>query len=134
MSTFIHWAPRILSLAFVGFLSLFALDVFTSPFEWTMLLGFVIHLLPSFALLAIVLVAWRYPVVGAVAFVGFALGYIWLAGLGRPWSWYAGISGPSLIVGILYLLDWLRRKKNQPYDHLHQGNQRSEDTPDPEAR
>lgn len=111
MKKAIHWAPRILSLAFVAFLSIFALDVFTGPFEWMMIVGFLVHLLPSFALLALVLLAWRYPLVGAIAFIGFALGYVLLAGLDRPWSWYAFISGPALIVGVLYLTDWLRLRK-----------------------
>lgn len=111
MTTFLHWAPRSLSLAFVAFLSIFALDVFTGPFEWMMLVGFAIHLIPSFALLALTAVAWRFPLVGTVAFIGFAVFYVWMVGFDRPWSWYAGISLPSLVVGLLYLADWWRSRK-----------------------
>lgn len=111
MQNVIHWSPRILSIAFVAFISIFALDVFTSPFEWMMIVGFLVHLLPSFALLALTAIAWRHPLVGAIAFVGFALGYVLMVGFDRPWSWYAFISLPSLIVGLLYAADWLRTRK-----------------------
>lgn len=113
MNTFIYWSPRILSLLFVGFLSLFALDVFDGPMTGAMILGFLIHLLPSFALLALTFVAWRYPLVGAIVFIGFAVGYIWLVGFDRSWTWYAAISGPALIVGVLYSLNWMRTRNNK---------------------
>ncbi len=114
----LHWTPRILSLLFVAFLSLFALDVFTRPFEPMMLVGFLVHLLPSFALFALAIVAWRFPLVGAIAFIGFALAYIWLVGFDQPWSWYALISGPSLIIGALYLADWFMHRRGSTEKRL----------------
>ena len=105
-----HWTPRVLSLLFVGFLSIFALDVFTGPFEPIMIAWFLIHLLPSFALLALTFIAWRHPLVGTFAYIGFAFLYVLLVGLDRPWSWYALISGPSFIIGILYLADWFTHR------------------------
>lgn len=111
MDRFLHYAPRLLSLVFVAFLSVFALDVFEGQFNALMIVGFLIHLLPSFALLALTIIAWRYPVAGAGAFIGFALAYVMLAGFDRPWSWYAAISLPSLLVGVLYLADWLYSRK-----------------------
>lgn len=110
MDSILHLAPRTLSLAFIAFLSIFALDVFEGSFEMMMLVGFLIHLLPSFVLLALTLVAWRYPLVGVLAFIGFALGYVFLVGPNRPWSWYAVISLPSFVVGILYFVDWWRKR------------------------
>lgn len=100
------WAPRVLALTFVAFLSLFAFDVFEGPFHAMMIVGFLIHLLPSLALLALAIVAWRFPIVGAIAFIGFALLYIFLAGFDKPWSWYTLVSGPAMIIGILYVIDW----------------------------
>ncbi|MFA5155314.1 MAG: hypothetical protein WC453_02670 [Patescibacteria group bacterium] len=106
----IYWLPRILSLGFVLFLSLFALDVFTEYSGWSAVLPFLIHLIPMLILLAAVLVAWKYDLVGAVIFFGFAVFYIVMVGWGRPWSWYAAISLPSAIVGLLYLLSWRYKK------------------------
>jgi len=109
----IRWLPRILSIAFVLFLSLFALDVFGEYSGWQAVLGFLIHLLPSFVLLAVILIAWKYDLVGAIAFLASAAFYVFMVGLDRPWSWYAGISGPAAVVGILFLLSWLQKRKNK---------------------
>ena len=107
-----YWLPRVLGLLFVLFLSLFAFDVFQGYNGWVALLAFFIHLLPAFVLLIIVLIAWRYDLVGAIAFLCFALAYIFLVGLNRPWSWYAGISGPAAVIGILFFLNWLKNKRD----------------------
>lgn len=111
------WAPRILALTFVVFLSLFAFDVFEGPFKVMMIVGFLIHLLPSFVLLALTIVAWRFPVAGSIAFIGFALLYILLAGFDKPWSWYALVSGPAIIIGILYFIDWLDSRTKRTIMH-----------------
>ena len=111
MEKFLYLSPRILSLLFVGFLSLFALDVFNEYQGWELVIAFFIHLIPSLVLLIGVIIAWRYSIVGTVIFFGFTAWYLWEAGFDRPWSWYAVIVGPALIVGCLYLADWLVRKK-----------------------
>lgn len=107
----IYWLPRILSIVFVLFLSLFALDAFEGSSGWQTVLGFLIHLLPSFILLAVILIAWKHDLVGAIAFLASAVLYVFTVGFDRPWSWYACISGPAAIVGILYLLNWLKKRK-----------------------
>lgn len=108
-SKFIFWSPRILSLALVAFISLFAFDVFDGPFSWWMILAFFIHLLPSFILLAFVVVAWRCEVVGAVGFLLFALWYCWQAK--EMWVWSLIIAGPSLVIAYLYYKNWVIKGK-----------------------
>lgn len=110
---FLHWAPRILSLLFVAFLSLFALDVFDMYSGWSAILPLLIHLVPSIILLIVVLVAWKRDMVGAVFFLGFALFYIGKAGLYRNWSWYLLIPGPAVLVGALFLVNWFLKRKNR---------------------
>ncbi|MDD2913271.1 MAG: hypothetical protein PHS29_01345, partial [Candidatus Pacebacteria bacterium] len=102
----IHWLPRILSIGFVLFLSLFALDVFSEYSGWNVALPLLMHLIPSFVLLGIILVAWKYDLVGAIVFLGFAIFYVFAAGFDRPWSWYVCISCPAAIVGILFFINW----------------------------
>jgi hypothetical protein len=108
----IYWLPRVLGLVFVLFLSLFAFDVFQEYSGGVALLAFFIHLLPAFILLAVVLIAWKHELFGAIAFLGLALAYVLLAGFGRPWSWYAGISGPAVVIGLLFFLNWRQNKRN----------------------
>jgi hypothetical protein len=66
----IHWAPRIAAILIILFISLFSLDVFemeASPLE--LLGGFLIHNIPSIAMLALLAFAWKRPAVGFVAFL-----------------------------------------------------------------
>lgn len=109
----LRWTPRILSLLFVGFISLFALDVFGEYRGWELILALFMHLLPSFVLLVAIALAWKYDILGAIVFCGFAVLYIIWAGLDRPWTWYALISGPATLVGILYFVNWLRLKRRK---------------------
>lgn len=109
----ISWFPRILSLAFVLFLSLFALDVFGEYTGWELVIALFMHLLPTFVLLGVVIISWKYDLVGAIVFFAFAFFYIVAAGLGRPWSWYAFISGPAFIVAILFFVSWLQKRKDR---------------------
>jgi len=109
----IYWAPRIMGLVFVLFLSLFALDIFGEYKGLESVLPFAVHLIPALVLLAAVIISWKRDLVGAVIFIGFAIFYVFSAGLGRPWSWYATIALPSMITGILFFANWLRNRKKR---------------------
>ena len=70
LARIIHWAPRIAAILIIFFISLFSLDVFSMdapPLE--LLGGFLIHNIPSIALLALLVIAWKRPAVGFVAFL-----------------------------------------------------------------
>jgi len=45
-----------------------------------------------------------------IIFLGLAVFYVLAIGFNRPWSWYAGISGPAVLVGILFLLSWFKKR------------------------
>jgi len=107
----IYWLPRILSIGFVLFISLFALDVFSEHSGWSVIPALFMHLLPSFVLLGIIIVVWKHDLMGAAIFLILAVFYIWMVGFDRPWSWYAFISGPAAIVGILYFISWFQKRK-----------------------
>jgi hypothetical protein len=109
----IHWIPRVLSIVFVLFLSMFALDVFNEYQGWQLILALFMHLLPALALLLVTVIAWKYDLVGTIFFFGFAVWYIWMAGFDKPWTWYAVIASPAVIVGLLYLASWRQKRKNK---------------------
>lgn len=109
----IYWLPRILSLCFVVFVSLFALDAFSGPDLAENIAGFLIHLIPSVIILLLVIIAWKYDLVGAIVFFGLAILYVFMVGFDRHWSWYLGISGPAVLVGALYLASWIQGRKKR---------------------
>ena len=115
-SKIIYWVPMVLSIIFVLFLSMLAFDVFGEYSGWMVVLAFLIHMIPSFVLLALVILAWKYDLVGAIAFFGFAVWYVAMMGFGYYWTMYAGIAGPAIVVGAFFLLSWFQKRaqlKNQ---------------------
>jgi len=109
----LFWAPRVLSVLFIGFLSLFALDVFGEGFGfWRTLAALAVHLIPSLVLIAALVVAWRWEWVGAAIYGAAGMLYILnLVGRPRPplavkLQWMAVIAGPALAIAALFLANW----------------------------
>lgn len=106
----LFWTPRVLCILFALFLSLFALDVF-DPDEsfWNAIPAFLIHLIPVYIILIVLAVAWRWEWVGAIVFTALAMFYVvWFWGRFH-WIAYALISGPLVLLGVLFLLNWIYR-------------------------
>ena len=108
----LFWAPRILGILFALFVSIFALDVFGEGYGfWGTVVAFLIHLIPVYVLLIALAVGWRWEWAGALLFAGFSVWYLvtsWssaplVANLMSSWP----IALPSLVVGLLFLLNWL---------------------------
>lgn len=108
----VYWAPRILTILFAGFISLFALDVFgTGAGFWETLGGFAIHLIPTALIIVALVLAWRWEWLGAVLFAALGIAYMVMTGLREHWSAYLIICGSLFVTAALWLLAWLRRKK-----------------------
>ena len=57
----LFWTPRVLTIAFILFLGLFALDVFGEGYGfWGTLVALLMHLIPNFVVLAVLIIAWRW--------------------------------------------------------------------------
>lgn len=111
----LYWSPRILSILFVVFLCLFSFDGFSEFNSWQTILAVVTHLLIPVIVLSGAIIAWKKDLVGTVIFFFFTIYYIYMVGLDRHWSWYVSISGPALLVSVLYLLNWFKNKKQNNY-------------------
>ena len=96
LSKVLYWLPRVLSILFIAFVSIFALDVFGQP-QW--FLSLVMHLIPSFILIILTVVAWKFKMIGGIIFV--AAGFIFLIS-SRFESLI--VSLPVIIIGVLFLL------------------------------
>ena len=65
-----HWLPRVICILAILFVSMFATDVFAPGLTiWQQLRDFLIHLIPSFILLAVLIVAWKWELTGGIIFV-----------------------------------------------------------------
>ena len=109
----LYWAPRAMCILFIGFVSLFALDVFNEGLGfWRTILALFMHLVPSLAMLLLLAIAWRWEWVGAIAFTGFAVffGRIVRAG----WAGKAMFVLPCLLTAALFLVNWISRRNLRP--------------------
>jgi len=105
----IVWTPRILTLLFAAFLSLFALDVFQEgETPGRILLGLAIHLIPVYLVLGVLGLAWRWDWIGAAFFPLLGIWYLIMAWGDVDWRAFLLISGPLFLLGALYLLAWLK--------------------------
>lgn len=66
-----RWTPRVLSILLVLFISLFALDVFAEK-DW--LVALLIHLIPSYVLILLAIIAWKNALIGSVLYGAIAIG------------------------------------------------------------
>lgn len=112
----IYWTPRILSIIFVLFLALMSLDVFSPELSfWQTLSALFIHNIPALVLLIVLLISWKYEIVGGITFILAGLLYI-IVLMSKPFEWYMlswsiQISGIAFFIGILFLIGWFKKKK-----------------------
>jgi hypothetical protein len=120
--TALFWAPRVLSIAFLAFLSLFALDVFDGRLGfWQTVLAFFIHLIPVFVLAAILILAWRWEWIGAALYAAAGLLYVFMVVTGShsltlsvKVNRILVIAGPAFVIAGLFLANWLKRGELRP--------------------
>ncbi len=112
---FIYWPPRILSILFILFLSLFSLDVIEPGLSLRQIItGLFMHNIPSLVLLIIIIISWKYEIVGGITFILAGLSYIVMIILGgTPWyltiSYGMIIAGPTFVIGGLFLVGWFKK-------------------------
>lgn len=121
VNKYLFWGPRILGIIVILFLSLFSLDVFdgNSGF-WGIIGALFMHNLPSLILLVVLIISWNYEIVGAVVFIfaGCLYTFIVLTSIALTFPhpyymlfWPVPIAGPAIIVGILFWINWIKKKK-----------------------
>jgi hypothetical protein len=117
-----HWLPRILCILAILFISLFAADAFEPGLTiWQQLLGFFIHLIPSFILLFILIIAWKWENIGGIIFIILGAGlspYIYQRNYynNHSISMSLGIlliiTFPFILVGFLFIISHIIKRKN----------------------
>jgi hypothetical protein len=121
----LFWAPRVLSIAFVAFLSLFAMDVLEEHLGfWMTIEALTMHLIPCIVLVAVLILAWRREWIGAVLYaIAGAVYAIWAVSGPRAVPlvtrlvWILVIAGPAFLIAFLFLLNW--RKHEELHTLLH---------------
>ena len=119
VNKFIYWIPRILAIIFIIFLVTMSLDVITEEATiWEIILGMLIHNIPTLILLSVLIISWKYEIVGGIVFNLAGLFYIVMLifkfnGVTLVDILINGsiISGSAFLIGILFLINWFKKKK-----------------------
>lgn len=118
----LFWTPRILCILAIMYISLFALDAFgPGRTLGQQLLAFLIHLIPSFILLAILLLAWKWEKTGGIIFIligaimsplVFIHNYRMNESVGMSLGIIAMLTLPFIVVGVLFVLSYRNARRN----------------------
>ena len=101
----LYWFPRILAILSILFLLLFSFDSFGGDVPpGKQILGFLMHNIPVFGLIIILVIAWKYEVIGGALFIiaFIALGIFFKSTSGNPASLI--IIAPLLLAGAMFIL------------------------------
>ena len=112
--------PRLLSICAIAFVSLFALDSFEHGSISEQLIAFLMHMIPSFILMIILAIAWKWELIGGVIYIllGIALSpFIFMHNYRMNHSiWIsleviALITFPFILAGILFVWSHYQKRK-----------------------
>ena len=119
----LHLAPRIICIVAILFISMFALDAFQDGLTvWQQIGAFLMHLIPSFVLTALLLIAWKWELIGGVIFTLIGLVFtpivythnfnmnhsVWMS-----LSIVMFITLPFVIVGVLFIINHYKKRQTQ---------------------
>lgn len=119
---------RVLCIAAIAFISLFALDSFeTGRTFWQNMGAFVIHLIPTFILLILLVIAWKRELTGgilitltgllATPFI-FSLNYQRTHSAGYTLGIISMITLPFIIAGILFIVSHFVKRRTRTDEKL----------------
>lgn len=117
----VHWMPRILCILAIAMVSLFASDSFSPENTfWQNLGSLLAHLVPSFILIGLLIIAWNQELVGGIIFTLLGLGFSPFIythnfnmnhSVGKSLMVLLLITAPFIIVGILFIVSHYMKKK-----------------------
>jgi len=118
----LYWTPRILGILAILFISMFALDAFQHGLSiWQQIAAFLMHLIPSFILLLVLIIAWKRELLGGIIFLVLGLGlspFVFIHNYNMNHSVWMSlgvimlITVPFVVVGGLFIMSW-RYKRTQ---------------------
>jgi len=127
-----HWLPRIICILAILFVSMFALDAFSPELTiWQQIVGFLIHLIPSYILLAMLIVAWKWEFSGGITLTITGLAFcvsVFLLNHNRNQFSVAQstinallVAFPFVLVGVLFIVSYrMKKRKREEGSRNHQ--------------
>jgi hypothetical protein len=108
------WVARIVGILFVLLMAYGWWDeIHARGFRgsWDQQWAVTTHVIPTVVLIVSVALGWRWPLVGAVGFLGYTAASVF--SYAPEWAYAPLVSGPPLVIGVLFLVDWwLTRRRS----------------------
>ena len=117
-----HWLPRVICILAILFISMFALDAFAPGLTfWQQIGGFLLHLIPSYIMIALLVIAWKWEYVGGIIFTILGFGFsvsVFLLNYNR--NHFSALQSlvnmlivaiPFVLVGILFIVSYNKKKR-----------------------
>jgi hypothetical protein len=112
MKKVLYWAPRILGILSILFISSFSLDAFQAGVPISkILLELGMHLIPSLILVIFLWIAWKFELTGGIIFL--LVSCIPFLSLSNPVWVNSFLAIPFALVGILFILSYYYSHKNK---------------------
>jgi hypothetical protein len=102
MAEKIEWIARGLGMVYAVFLTALALNAFGSGSVWQQVSNFLLHMIPTFILIAILILSWRWPLPGGICLIALGLFYVAIM-FGSGWGNCLVMSVPLVAAGILFI-------------------------------
>lgn len=117
-----HWLPRVICILAILFVSMFAADAFEEGRSFGQnIAAFLAHLIPSFILLGLLLIAWKWEYAGGIIFTLIGIGMspvIYLHNynvnhfaIGECVSVVMMICFPFIVAGVLFIVSHFMKRK-----------------------
>jgi hypothetical protein len=109
----LYWLPRVIAILAILFMLVFSIDCFDGNTAMKeKFICFVMHNIPALIITAVLVIAWKWELIGGILFIAVALaGSIIFRGFsGNPGSLI--VMAPFVLAGVLFILHQVLSAKN----------------------
>jgi len=112
INTALLWAPRILLILLISLFSILSLDVFSMDAPiFNKIGGYLIQMIPSFCMVAILVLSWKKPFVGGLLCIALSIIFTIFFKTYRDIGSFLAITGLPAVCGVLFLYSDKKTKK-----------------------
>ena len=109
LESFLHWLPKVLNILLIFLFILLSGDIFDLQLGfWGTILGLLIHNIPTYIIIAVLVFAWRRPIVGAISFI--VLDFFYFFSFNREYLVKLPLTLMVLVIAFTFFISHKRSK------------------------
>ena len=102
----LKWTPRILVIMLIALFLLMSFDVFVEGYAWyDVIIGFIMHNVPTLLIAAVLFVAWNKPRLGGMLFLLLFVATVFFFNIKEHPEAFFASSLPLFIIAMLFILN-----------------------------